>query len=128
MANNGGARPGAGRKPKAVKYVGQITDCEDRIADRLPELIDNLFELAKGVTIQETDNRGNERVYTRAPDFKANQYLVDRILGKPTERVEHSGDEGGPVQLTTTVLGIAANELTSWRQSMIGNPSSSPSA
>ena len=88
MAGPGGRRPGAGRPSKRTKHAGAITKAEKRIADRLPELIDNMLELAGGVTVQETDFDGGVKVYTRPPDFKANEYLINRIMGKPTERRE----------------------------------------
>jgi hypothetical protein len=66
----GGARPGAGRKPKAEKYQTPIQAAEQRIADRLPELIDRMFDLSK------------------EGDRDATVYLINRVMGKPTERVE----------------------------------------
>jgi hypothetical protein len=60
------------------------------IADRLPKLIHNLFALADGVTVAETTEHG-QRVYTKPPDRRACEYLVNRILSRPTERVEHGG-------------------------------------
>lgn len=49
MSNtHGGARPGAGRKPKAEKYAEQITAIEDRLADSLKKRVDTLEELAQG--------------------------------------------------------------------------------
>jgi hypothetical protein len=44
-----------------------IVDAEQRIADRLPILIDRLFELAEGPE----------------PNLGAIKYLVDRVMGKP---------------------------------------------
>lgn len=98
MAGNGGTRPGAGRKTKAGKYSGQVVAAENRISDRLPELIDNLFDLAGGVTVQEGMPNGGTRVYSRAPDFKANAYLIDRIMGKIPDRI--AGVQGEPVVIT----------------------------
>jgi hypothetical protein len=95
MAGHGGRRPGAGRKPRAERFAAKIASAEKKIADRLPEVIDSLFELAEGVTVQETDQNGRERVYTRAPDFRAASYLVDRILGKPVNQVEADVTSGG---------------------------------
>jgi hypothetical protein len=93
MANgHGGARAGAGRKPKAEKYIATINEAERRIADRLPELIDHLFDLACGVFCEEADAR---RVYQERPDRAALVYLVDRVMGKPKELVEHSGEIEG---------------------------------
>ena len=111
MAGRGGARPGAGRKPKAEKFARPIAAAEKRIADKLPFLIDKQFELAEGVplidnskalkylieTIQTAcpDAERVERVvaelkqfFSTAPDRQAIQYLVDRIMGKPTEKQE----------------------------------------
>jgi hypothetical protein len=91
---NGGARPGAGRKPKDEKFKQPIAKAEKRIADRLPELVDNMLALSDGIWVEETTIDGKTRVYKRAPDRQANEYLINRIMGKPTERQEqeHSGD------------------------------------
>lgn len=88
MGQNGGARPGAGRKPKAEKFKLPIAKAEKKIADRLPWLVDKAMELAEGVVIQEPDAEGSPRIYQRPPDRQAIQYLLDRIMGKPTERKE----------------------------------------
>lgn len=97
MGQNGGARPGAGRKPKDEKFKLPIAKAEKRIADRLPSLIDRALELADGVTVQEVDRDGGIVVYTKPPDLKAIIYLVDRVMGKPTERQEVSGPDGDPI-------------------------------
>src|SRR5690242_360996 len=85
---NGGARPGAGRKPKDEKFKIPIAKAEKKIADKLPWLIDQAMELAEGVVVQERDKEGGLRIYQRPPDMKAIAYLVDRIMGKATERKE----------------------------------------
>jgi hypothetical protein len=87
MAENGGARPGAGRKPKDEKFKLPIAKAEKKIADRLPWLIDQALELAEGVVVQEFGKDG-PRIYQRPPDINAIKYLVDRIMGKATERRE----------------------------------------
>lgn len=85
---HGGAREGAGRKAKPDKFKVPIAKAEKKIADKLPWLIDQALELAEGVVIQERDKEGGLRIYQRPPDMKAIAYLVDRIMGKPTERRE----------------------------------------
>jgi hypothetical protein len=107
---------GPGRPKKADKYKGKIERAEKQIADRLPDLIENLFTLAEGVTVQETDKDGNERIYTRPPDYKANEYLINRIMGKPTERQEISGIDGDPIDLNHGVARSALDVLNTWRQ------------
>ncbi len=86
---NGGARPGAGRKPKAEQFKVPIAKAEKKIADKLPWLIEQALELATGVVVQEWGKDG-PRIYLRPPDMKAIAYLVDRIMGKPTEHKEHT--------------------------------------
>jgi hypothetical protein len=122
MAGRGGARPGAGRPAKKVKHARAIARAEKRIADRLPGLVDRLFDLAEGlcliddseelaVLIRRLEEHSDEperiaeildglkQVYGRAPSFKALEYLLNRIMGKPVEKQEHSGDNGGPIPL-----------------------------
>lgn len=89
-----------GRPRRSEKFAGQIAAAEQTIADRLPEILENLFELARGVTIQEPTDAGGVRIYTRAPDYRANEYLMNRIMGKPTERQEITGEDGGPIEVT----------------------------
>ncbi len=117
---HGGSRPGSGRKRKADKFAKPIAAAEQRIVDHLPQLIDNMLELANGgyeqveekwlpaalVTVGSgeyelpafPDKPGDELVLVERKtsiadrDRAANQYLIDRIMGKPTERVEHDLD------------------------------------
>ena len=84
----GGARPNSGPKPKSERFRAAINRAEKRIADRLPEVVDALLDRAEGVQVEELDSEGEARTYKRAPDFKAASYLIDRILGKPTQVVD----------------------------------------
>jgi hypothetical protein len=88
---------GPGRRRKADKFARPIARAEKQIADRLPELIDNMLALASG----------------DPPDRQANEYLINRILGKPTERQEIGGLNGGPIVIeaydyTIAIAAIAA--------------------
>jgi hypothetical protein len=88
---NGGPRKGSGRKKSAFKHATAIQLAEETIKGRLPKLLDKLFELADGVTCQTVDKDGHEIIYTRIPDRQAIEYLINRVCGKPTEKLEHSG-------------------------------------
>ena len=110
MAGTGGPRTGAGRKPKSEQYARPIAAAEKRIADRLPLLIDNMFMLADGVTVQEMGMDG-PRVFTRPPDRAANEYLINRIMGKPIERHEHDID--AEIAELLAVLAAAREEESS---------------
>lgn len=85
---SGGAREGAGRKSKQDKYATAIGRAEKRIADRLPQIIDNLLSLSDGVYVEEMGLDGERRVYQRPPCAKSSMYLADRIMGKPTTVVD----------------------------------------
>ena len=128
MAGTGGRRPGAGRPRKADKFAGAIAKAEKRIADRLPELIDNMFSLANGgyerveeqwapagsLWIGSGDSarrmfpelKAGDMVMVKRTvsvadkDRAANEYLINRILGKPIERQEIGGVDGGLIEVS----------------------------
>jgi hypothetical protein len=128
---HGGERAGAGRKSKAEKFGPQINKAEKRIADKLPLLIDNMLHLAEGgyERVKEKfelgevrdekgrivrDDKGDplmqlvvvERTVEIADkDRAANIYLIDRILGKPTEHQEVVGGD------TKVVINIAPQDV-----------------
>src|SRR4051812_13156048 len=54
---SGGRRPGAGRKPRAEKHAQPVAAAEQRIRDRLPEILDNLFHLADGGYLRVREKR-----------------------------------------------------------------------
>ena len=95
MGTRGGARPGAGRKPKTEKFATAISRAEKQIADKLPVLIDSMMELAQGVRVEEYSiTQDRMVVYQRPPDRASCEYLINRIMGKPTEKKELNVDLG----------------------------------
>lgn len=92
MAQNGGARPGSGRKPKVDKYKADINKLERQIRDHLPEIVEAQIRLSKGVVVRETNPITHEDFfYTTIPDRAAGQYLINRIAGSPIQKQEISG-------------------------------------
>lgn len=103
MAGPGGPRPGSGRPRKREQHAGQIKKAEKRIADHLPELIDLQMELARGVLVEDVNPiTGDRVVYKTPPDRAAGQYLINRILGRPTERREITGQDGEALRIVVT--------------------------
>ena len=168
---HGGVRPGAGRPRKSEKFATPIAEAEDRIAQRLPKLLESLIDQAMGWVVVEpdeewvpaglvtvkgplrvraaprpSDGEGAEggdgddvardrrdedgeiwldpkgkplivdvpvyphlapdvlvlvkrRTARPLPDARAAAYLIDRIMGKPTQAIEHTGEDGGPIQV-----------------------------
>jgi hypothetical protein len=115
-----------GRPRKTDLYGGHIRAAEDQIADRLPALIDNLFRLADGVTVQEEDDNGKERIYSKPPDRASNEYLLNRIMGKPTEIQEVSGPDGEALSTGTTVILLPPKELHADDQTSAGTADGVP--
>lgn len=115
MAQRGGRRPGAGRKPRGLLKVLHQTPvqlAEAKIAEKLPWLVDKLLELAEGVHQEKTLRDGvTTVVYQQPPDRQACEYLVDRILGKPMLPVEQSGEIDHKVTSVETIrkaIGVVA--------------------
>lgn len=93
MSNgHGGLRPGAGRKRGPVREIldSASAQADKMIAEHLPQAIKNMIVLANGVTVQEelTGDGVTPIVYTRPPDRQANEYLINRVMGKPTEKIQ----------------------------------------
>jgi hypothetical protein len=65
---HGGAREGAGRKPKALLYADEIATAEAQILAALPDVLSGLIERAKG------------------GDTAAAKYLIDRVFGRIAEQ------------------------------------------
>lgn len=92
----GGARPGAGRKPKLVKYERPVNAAEKQIVDHLPAIVAAQVKLALGqILVQEDDPNapeGTPEIYAVPPSERAGQYLMNRIMGRPVERHEIEAD------------------------------------
>jgi hypothetical protein len=124
-SSHGGPRPGSGRKPSTVKEIRDriVAETDKEICRHLPQLIKNMLYLANGgyerveekwtppqKTTKEMDGREIElsseaqlierKVSWAEPDRAANQYLIDRILGKPKQAVEVGGPDGGQIPLS----------------------------
>jgi len=81
MGQNGGRRPGAGRKPGGKNKRTIEGQAYARRVVEDPEVQAMLFAQAKAGTLS-------------APIFTVLMYYA---WGKPTERIEHSGDPDKPV-------------------------------
>jgi hypothetical protein len=89
---SGGPRPNSGPKTKRVKFAGPIARAERQIVGKLPDIVGSLLELADGIRVQGMSPDGDAIVYDKPPDREAAKYLLDRIMGKPTERQEQTGE------------------------------------
>jgi hypothetical protein len=98
---HGGARAGAGRKRSSVRELldAAAVAAERQITDHMPKLIANMLVLADGVSVEKPVGDGETIVYTQPPDRAANEYLINRVMGKPTEKTEADVSVSGGVQI-----------------------------
>lgn len=83
----GGARPGAGRKKKAIKFATQ-NDYFNALVDKdFQRIYQALLDCALGHFVEETDLNGNTRVYFSKPNPDAIKYMLNRRLGVPTPKL-----------------------------------------
>jgi len=68
------------------------------VAKNLPKYLKKLHELAMGITAVK-DTKAGPKIYMEPPDRQALQYLIDRGLGKIPDRVELTGEDGGPMAI-----------------------------
>lgn len=91
---------GPGRKPKHERFARPIAKAEKQIIDKLPWLIEKELQLADGVWREQILPDGETRIiYQEKPNHRAITYLIDRVMGRPVERAEVTGADGGPIQL-----------------------------
>ena len=110
MAEHGGARKGAGRKPgvanKTTKEIRAILD--DRVD--FEGLVDKLIELVDGVEVSE--RRGDEEIiYTTKPDIQAAKALLEFRFGKPSQSVDVT-TKGEAINQQIIINPVAAVQLS----------------
>lgn len=91
-STHGGRRPGAGRKPKVELLAGPIERIKADIEELAPLVGPSLRELVEGIWVEETDRKGNHRVYQQPPNLGAIVEVINRTLGKVTEKHEVTGE------------------------------------
>jgi hypothetical protein len=91
--NKGGRTLGSENKSKAY-----ARDLIDSIAlkrygkEGFGHVIEKMFELVDGVTVQKTYKDGETVVYTEKPDSFAGKLLMEYRLGKAPQPMEHTGN------------------------------------
>lgn len=93
----GGKQPGAGRpKGTIMKHTADAIEMRKKIVEtvnkNLTPLLEAKMDLALGHYEEREDKDGAIRVYQKAPDGPAIQYLLNQSVGKPKETMEVMGD------------------------------------
>lgn len=92
MAGNGGARPGAGRKPNAVKLFEAQFAAPFFGPERQATIWNRLLKSEDDKIV-----------------IDATKYLTDRIYGKARQSVEVTGEDGEAIQHAVTVTFVRTN-------------------
>ena len=103
----GGARPLPGPPTKESKLLRAeiVRETEKIICEHLPQLVRNMIHLANGGyerVEEEYDGDGvlvKRKVTIADKDKYANQYLIDRIMGKTSQKIEISTDDDLPKRI-----------------------------
>ena len=104
-----------GEKKSREEVNKLIKMANGRISERLPEIIDKLIELGQGVeAIGYERGNGNPYVYSIPPNFRALEYLCNRVLGKPVDETTLMGDN--------QVAEITVRYVDDWRAEPEANP------
>lgn len=79
-------------------------DVLKKIEARSDDLLSALIDLALGhyVTIAKFNRLTGQvetRVYAQPPDYKALAFLMENVIGKVPNRLEITGEDGGPVKI-----------------------------
>ena len=82
-----------------LQQMMELPEFEDQIRANLPALLQAMFDLAEGIQMQDIkrDPDSGEwtgRIYSRAPDRLAAQFLIENVIGKVPTRIEMTGKDG----------------------------------
>jgi hypothetical protein len=97
---HGGARPNAGRKSKRE---------EDRLTALFDAAVTDDDLKAAFTAVATSAKEGN---------VAALKELLDRRFGKVVDRHEHTGADGGAMEIDSPALKQATQELNAWRETM----------
>lgn len=104
-----------GEKKSREEVNKLIKMANGKISDSLPEIIDKLIEIGRGVrAVGHERGNGAEYVYDIPPNFKALEYLCNRVLGKPVDESTLGG--------ANSVAEITVRYVDDWREEPENNP------
>ena len=100
MNGKKGGRPVASKTLITQKIRERIVE---KLYERIDPLIDAQLNSAIGVILKKTDNKGLHHYLEEAPSTSAARFLVEQVLGRPKESIEHSGGAKGLIALVTSL-------------------------
>lgn len=95
-------------KPLSQQRRARLQDTlEKKVSAKSKWIIDKIFELADGVYLVDKHDNKEVKYYKRQPDLQALIYLVNRLLGSPTQKSEHVEETRGTLALEQIIHHLA---------------------
>jgi len=116
MVQRGGKRPGAGRKigSKSKKTIEQEKALEilrEEIRKQWIPLLETKIQLAQGIYVEKKIPMGKNKmkviIYKKQPDSDSLEWLLEMVVGKPTQPIEHGVGEKSLLELEKIFRQIA---------------------
>lgn len=95
-----GGRPIASKTLITQKIRERIIE---KLYERIDPLIDSQLNSAIGIILKKVDGKGLAHYLEEAPSTSAAKFLMEQVLGRPKESIEHSGGMKGLVSLITAL-------------------------
>lgn len=95
-----GGRPIASKTLITQKIKERIIE---KLYERIDLLIDSQLNSAIGIILKKVDSKGLVHYLEEAPSTSAAKFLMEQVLGRPKESIEHSGGAKGLVALVTSL-------------------------
>lgn len=93
ISRQNGRKGGRKKGYKAIQAEKAREYVIKRVSAELAPILDAQIDAAMGMRVMDKDGR----VYTRQPELRTGEYLINQSAGRPVERLEHSGRDGKPL-------------------------------
>ena len=78
------------------KSTGDVKDLIDKVGEDfggMEMVVGRLFDLARGVLVEQADKNEGRSVFSKPPDTLAARILMEYRFGKPTQRIQDDATE-----------------------------------
>ena len=75
----------------------------EKLHERIDPIIDSQINSAIGIILKKIDSKGLAHYLEEPPNTSAAKFLIEQAIGRPQEKIEHSGDTKGLVAIITAL-------------------------
>lgn len=88
----GGGRPKGSKNKQTIQQNEALEYAREKIRSRLDDILEVKIKLALGERVWHESDSG--KAYLAKPDNRALTDLIEIVIGKPTQTIEHKDEEG----------------------------------